>query len=109
MRCSACGSENRENAKFCVECATSLLLLCTACRAANRTTAKYCEECGGQLDAQPRPAGGPELPLNPYPQRTKGERRHLSVLFCDLVGSTEIAAKLDPEDWREVLTFITEA
>jgi len=32
-----------------------------------------------------------------------GERRHLTVLFCDLVGSTEIAARLDPEEWREVV------
>jgi len=32
-----------------------------------------------------------------------GERRHLTVLFCDLVGSTEIAARLDPEEWREVI------
>ena len=29
-----------------------------------------------------------------------GERRHLTVLFCDLVGSTAIAARLDPEEWR---------
>jgi class 3 adenylate cyclase len=34
---------------------------------------------------------------------TSGERRHLTVLFCDLVGSTEIAARLDPEEWREVV------
>src|SRR5262249_45386007 len=32
----------------------------------------------------------------------RGERRHLTVLFCDLVGSTNIAAKLDPEEWREL-------
>ena len=32
-----------------------------------------------------------------------GERRHLTVLFCDLVGSTEIAAQLDPEEWREMV------
>jgi class 3 adenylate cyclase len=32
-----------------------------------------------------------------------GERRHLTVLFCDLVGSTEIAAQLDPEEWRETI------
>jgi class 3 adenylate cyclase len=25
------------------------------------------------------------------------------VLFCDLVGSTEIAARLDPEEWREAV------
>lgn len=31
------------------------------------------------------------------------ERRQLTVLFCDLVGSTEISARLDPEDWREVV------
>jgi class 3 adenylate cyclase/tetratricopeptide (TPR) repeat protein len=32
-----------------------------------------------------------------------GERRHLTVLFCDLVGSTAIAAQLDPEEWRELV------
>lgn len=32
-----------------------------------------------------------------------GERRHLTVLFCDLVGSTAIAAQLDPEEWRETV------
>ena len=31
------------------------------------------------------------------------ERRQLSVMFCDLIGSTEISAKLDPEDFRDVL------
>ena len=36
-------------------------------------------------------------------QRLEGERRHLTVLFCDLVGSTEIAGQLDPEEWREVV------
>jgi class 3 adenylate cyclase len=32
-----------------------------------------------------------------------GERRHLTVLFCDLVNSTNIAAQLDPEEWREIV------
>src|SRR5215831_19330994 len=32
-----------------------------------------------------------------------GERRHLTVLFCDLAGSTGIAAQLDPEEWRETV------
>src|SRR5262249_50721158 len=30
-------------------------------------------------------------------------RRHLTVLFCDLVNSTSIAAQLDPEEWREIV------
>src|SRR5260370_36510205 len=32
-----------------------------------------------------------------------GERRHLTVLFSDLVGSTEISARLDPEEFRELV------
>ena len=32
------------------------------------------------------------------------ERRHITVLFCDIVGSTPLSARLDPEELREVLT-----
>src|SRR5262249_3818377 len=32
-----------------------------------------------------------------------GERRHLTVLFCDLVGSTELSARLDPEEFCEIV------
>ena len=35
--------------------------------------------------------------------RPGAERRQLTVLFCDLVGSTELSARLDPEDLREVI------
>src|SRR5438445_7604989 len=31
------------------------------------------------------------------------ERRQLTVMFCDLVGSTALSARLDPEDMREVI------
>src|SRR5262249_43674302 len=32
-----------------------------------------------------------------------GERRHLTVMFCDLVGSTSISAQLDAEEWRDLV------
>ena len=32
-----------------------------------------------------------------------GERRHVTVMFCDLVDSTGIAAKLDAEEWRDLV------
>src|ERR1044071_5159344 len=35
--------------------------------------------------------------------RNSAERRQLTIMFCDLVGSTALAARLDPEDLREVL------
>src|SRR5206468_8847879 len=35
--------------------------------------------------------------------RDEAERRHLTVMFCDLVGSTALSARLDPEDMRQVI------
>jgi predicted ATPase/class 3 adenylate cyclase len=46
----------------------------------------------GALTAEPRDAPAADA-----------ERRQLTVMFCDLVGSTELAARLDPEDLREVI------
>jgi class 3 adenylate cyclase len=52
--------------------------------------------------------GGSPLP-NPLPQAGEGrvgveaERRQLTLMFCDLVGSTALSARLDPEDLREVI------
>jgi class 3 adenylate cyclase len=42
-------------------------------------------------------------PSQPAAAKTKAERRQLTVLFCDLVGSTELSARLDPEDMRDVI------
>src|SRR5438270_2764679 len=36
-------------------------------------------------------------------QRDEAERRHLTVMICDLVGSTALSARLDPEDMRVVI------
>ncbi len=38
-----------------------------------------------------------------YPGEAEAERRHLTVMFCDVVGSTALSERLDPEDLREVL------
>jgi predicted ATPase/class 3 adenylate cyclase len=46
------------------------------------------------------PEAAPAIDDSEIPE---GERRHLTVLFCDLVGSTEIASHLDPEEWREIV------
>jgi len=37
------------------------------------------------------------------PPIAEAERRQLTVMFCDLVGSTQLSARLDPEDLREVI------
>ena len=47
----------------------------------------------------------PQAPAAAEPTGTSAsaERRHLTVMFCDLVGSTAISARLDPEDMRSVI------
>ena len=39
----------------------------------------------------------------PNSERTAAERRQLTVMFCDLVGSTVLSEQLDPEEYREVV------
>jgi class 3 adenylate cyclase len=48
-------------------------------------------------------ASAAALPPSAAPAMPEAERRQLTVLFCDLVGSTALSAQLDPEDLREVV------
>ena len=43
------------------------------------------------------------------PDPERAERRQLTVMFCDLVGSTDLSGRLDPEDLREVVRAYQEA
>ena len=56
------------------------------------------------------PATKPAIPA-PLPSSTDAaERRPITVMFCDLVGSTSLAARLDAEDWRTLVnTYLDEA
>ena len=100
MHCSSCGFENPVGRKFCSECGTVLPRACSQCGFDNAPAAKFCGECGTSLNA---PASAPVPETSPVqPREIAGERRHLTVLFSDLVGSTEISAQLDPEEFREL-------
>jgi class 3 adenylate cyclase len=54
----------------------------------------------------PQDDGGAPAPARPAPD---AERRQLTVLFCDLVGSTQLSGQLDPEDLRAVVRAYQEA
>ena len=54
-----------------------------------------------------RPAGAKGHPP-PAPPHSSAERRQLTIMFCDLVGSTALSAQLDPEDLGEVITAYRE-
>jgi class 3 adenylate cyclase len=97
MRCSNCTSENPTGKKFCEDCGALLENRCSKCGTETTAGKRFCGECGAPLNTTaPADVGRRDGGFT-------GERRHLTVLFCDLVDSSEIAAQLDPEEWREVV------
>ena len=110
MRCTSCGSENPDSKRFCGDCGSPLGNRCTRCGVENPAGKKFCGDCGADLSQPPvarrsaEHAAAPVVGEHGEPHEVpEGERRHLTVLFCDLVGSTGIAARLDPEEWRETV------
>ena len=108
MRCPSCKTDIPEGSKFCLECGVALLGCCALCGSTNPASAKFCLECGHKLPASGLDAAGSAVTDTVTPQTSQlaasPERRQLTVLFCDLVGSTALSARLDPEDMREIMT-----
>ncbi len=75
-------------------------ITCPRCGAPVRSDFKFCPNCGLALAEIERSPGDPPLPVLAAPAP---ERRQLTVMFCDLVGSVALSLKLDPEDLREVV------
>ena len=100
MRCPSCMAENAASRRFCAECGAPLPSPCPACGFENEPTAKFCGGCGKPVGEAAAPA--PSI-RSPPPRTDRAERRQLTVMFCDLVGSTPLSSKLEPEDLREVI------
>jgi Double zinc ribbon len=105
MRCTYCHTENLETARFCIECGAALKRSCAKCQLDNLSQAKYCAGCGSSLTdssaSHAKPASVLNVSIDDFHLMRgsrDGERRHLTVLFCDLVGSTAIAARIDPKN-----------
>ena len=122
MICPNCQANNPCEAKFCMNCGNSLVVNCPNCNYENILTANFCLECGTKLKDRLAPADQPrtkskketiqqfipkdfanKLEAARKYQTMKGERRIVSILFCDVKGSTSMAEKLDPEEWAEIM------
>src|SRR5262245_37667140 len=105
--CPKCQSANLPEAQFCNACGAFLVAACPSCGRANPPGAAFCHACATPLHLQtPIPLTAvdalPEQVLE-VPPSPEAERRHLTVVFCDLVESTQLAECLDPEDYRDVV------
>lgn len=113
MKCPNCQTENPAGAKFCFNCGTKFVARCTNCQSELPPGARFCSNCG-----QPVGAATPTederhsrlVASTPAPVAEKmhaahlaGERKIVTVLFLDVVGSTALAENMDPEDWTLIM------
>ena len=114
MQCRSCRHDNPVGARFCVACGTRLAIACAACGVELPEGARFCPACGGAIEptrATVAPAHAPDA----YTPRhlaeriltsraaLQGERKPVTVLFCDLVGSTALAERLGPDAMHDLL------
>jgi class 3 adenylate cyclase/DNA-binding winged helix-turn-helix (wHTH) protein/tetratricopeptide (TPR) repeat protein len=116
--CPQCQHENSVTASFCGACGTRLAPVCPSCGHAASPRTLFCTACGRQLILSSPGTGSPPSGSHGEPRaaqvgwggtspawqrKTEAERRHLTVLFCDVVDSTVLSVGLDPEAYREVI------
>ena len=126
MKCPECHFDNRKGAKFCIECGTKLEINCQNCGYLNPPGSKFCEECGSKLglaaEQTPKdlsfdekitmiqkylPKGLTEKILSEK-NRIEGERKQVTVMFCDLEGFTPLSEKLGIEGAFSIMDQVYE-
>jgi class 3 adenylate cyclase len=81
MLCPACQMETLADDRVCRSCGVNFSIICPDCQHPNLAAARFCGDCGQRLEQN--------QPL--------GERKVVTVLFADIVGSTEMIGDHDPE------------
>ena len=93
MLCEQCGVQNAAANRFCQGCGVALPACCWACGHVNPHGSAFCGACGAALETAHRP------PASSHANGVvRGEFKQVTVLFADIVSSTEMVARLDPEE-----------
>lgn len=116
MNCAACLHDNKPEARFCEACGSSLTRSCAECGESLSSQARFCSSCGAAVAT--RVTADPSHPravadytpkhLADKILRSKsaiqGERKQVTVLFCDMVESTALAGTLGAESMHALLS-----
>jgi class 3 adenylate cyclase/predicted ATPase len=97
MECRHCGNDIAEGNRFCGDCGAPSPIACASCGVGNPPDKKFCGACGAPL------VGAVHADDGAATRGAPAEHRQVSVLFCDLVGSTPLSQRLDPEELRDVI------
>ncbi len=126
MKCPKCQTDNREGAKFCGKCRTKLSSICPQCNSENPPENAFCDQCGFDLkepkETPPKdlsfdeklakiqrylPKGLTEKILA-QKDKIEGERKQVTVMFCDMEGFTGLSEKIDPEEVYSIMDQVYE-
>ena len=108
MKCPECSFEIPEGARFCAGCGIEISRLCSACGTTLLPDARFCHNCGAKRDPAPDFTAASKEPAA-KDRSSDAQRRQLTVMFCDLVGSTALSEQLDPEELRELVKAYQDA
>jgi class 3 adenylate cyclase len=113
IKCPNCQTENPADAKFCFNCGHKFARRCANCQSELPAGARFCMNCGQPVEAataddESRRARLAANTPAPIAQRMRaahlsGERKVVTALFLDVVGSTALAENMDPEDWTLIM------
>ncbi len=100
MECAHCGSDVVVGQRFCMACGQPLSRSCTACGAALPEGARFCMDCGHKVE---QAAAVAESLSRPRLSRPSRERRQITVLFLDIVGSVAMLQELELEEYEALI------
>jgi class 3 adenylate cyclase/tetratricopeptide (TPR) repeat protein len=112
LTCPRCQAGTRDGLRFCEHCGASLLANCPKCAAPIVGNVSFCGSCGAALTALPRDRFASPGAYTPQylaerilrsRSALEGERKQVTVLFCDLANSTPLAELLGPEAMHGLL------
>ncbi|HEV3194319.1 MAG TPA: adenylate/guanylate cyclase domain-containing protein, partial [Polyangiaceae bacterium] len=89
-----------EGSRFCGHCGAALPRRCPNCAHPVAPENNFCSECGTGIATQESASPAPAVHRA---GADAAERRQLTIMFCDMVGSSTLATLLDPEDQRDVV------
>jgi len=100
--CPSCSANVASGAVFCGNCGRVLVPPCARCGVPAALGQRFCQNCGASLGSGSASRG--------FVDGSDGslDRRLMTAMFCDLVGSSKLAARLDPEDYAALLVAYRE-
>jgi class 3 adenylate cyclase len=103
--CPNCTNNVPEGSKFCGKCGTALPGTCPSCGRSVPPENSYCAECGSAIVVGNvvTAASKSHRTTLTMPRGSSAERRQLTIMFCDMVGSSALSTRLDPEDQGDVI------